>query len=554
MKTVIIALFVSFTVFSSSGQSWGLTGNSSTNPGKNFLGTTDEKSLMLRTKNIERLRITANGKVGIGTAKPQQQLDVNGNINVGENSGLYIGNERVLHASGGRSPGVFRNIFIGQFAGNNNPGTENTGVGCGALSAVKGDANAAIGFSALTSNTHGGGNSALGYSTLSNNINGNFNTACGANALRSNTTGSANTALGPSALLYNTKGENNAATGAGALSNNTTGNNNTADGFYALATDSSGSYNTAVGNYADVNVGNITNSTIIGNSALVMASNQVRIGNRDVTSIGGFTDWTNISDGRVKKNIKENVPGLTFINKLKPLTYNLDLDAADKIVQSHAIKDRDGKLIPVQEDIAARKAKEQVVYTGFVAQDVERAAKELNYDFSGVDAAKNEKDLYGLRYSEFVVPLVKAVQELSAKNNELEDKNNELEDKNNELEDKNNQLEKRIERLEALLNAQSSNTSSPLPGNSNISLSGFNVKIAPNPVQSILNIEFNKTGVVQKIISVYDVNGKVLISKLSNGNTALNVKQLIAGTYLIKITDTSGKLLYSGKVVKQQRE
>ena len=81
MKTLIIALFASFAVFSSAAQSWGLTGNGSTKPGKNFLGTTDEKSLVLRTNNMERLRITANGKVGIGIAKPQQQLDVNGNIN-----------------------------------------------------------------------------------------------------------------------------------------------------------------------------------------------------------------------------------------------------------------------------------------------------------------------------------------------------------------------------------------------------------------------------------------------------------------------------------------
>ena len=44
----------------------------------------------------------------------------------------------------------------------------------------------------------------------------------------------------------------------------------------------------------------------------------------------------------------------------------------------------------------------------------------MNYDFSGVDAAKNDKDLYGLRYAEFVVPLVKAVQELSAKNDDLQ--------------------------------------------------------------------------------------------------------------------------------------
>ena len=43
--------------------------------------------------------------------------------------------------------------------------------------------------------------------------------------------------------------------------------------------------------------------------------------------------------------MKENVPGLTFINKLKPITYNLDLDAADKIIQPPAKKDKDGKLI-----------------------------------------------------------------------------------------------------------------------------------------------------------------------------------------------------------------
>jgi hypothetical protein len=50
-------------------------------------------------------------------------------------------------------------------------------------------------------------------------------------------------------------------------------------------------------------------------------------------------------------------------------------------------------------------------FSGFLAQDVEAAARSIGYDFSGVDAPKNENDLYGLRYAEFVVPLVKAVQE-----------------------------------------------------------------------------------------------------------------------------------------------
>ncbi len=52
-----------------------------------------------------------------------------------------------------------------------------------------------------------------------------------------------------------------------------------------------------------------------------------------------------------------------------------------------------------------------ITYTGFVAQEVEAAAKELGYDFSGVDAPKSENDYFGLRYAEFVVPLVKGMQE-----------------------------------------------------------------------------------------------------------------------------------------------
>ena len=49
--------------------------------------------------------------------------------------------------------------------------------------------------------------------------------------------------------------------------------------------------------------------------------------------------------------------------------------------------------------------------TGFLAQEVETAAESINYDFSGVVAPKNGQGLYSLRYAEFVVPLVKSVQE-----------------------------------------------------------------------------------------------------------------------------------------------
>ena len=54
------------------------------------------------------------------------------------------------------------------------------------------------------------------------------------------------------------------------------------------------------------------------------------------------------------------------------------------------------------------------ITTGFIAQEVEAAAKKIGFNFSGVDKPKNDTDFYGLRYAEFVVPLVKGMQEQQA--------------------------------------------------------------------------------------------------------------------------------------------
>ncbi|HEY2727023.1 MAG TPA: hypothetical protein VGI61_07615, partial [Parafilimonas sp.] len=116
------------------------------------------------------------------------------------------------------------------------------------------------------------------------------------------------------------------------------------------------------------------------------------------------------------------------------ITYNLDLDAADKIIDRPAMEDKNGKVIqPSQFQKESRKAKEQIVYTGFVAQDVEKAAQSLNYNFSGIDKPDNANTLYGLRYSDFVVPVVKGMQELSAQNDSLKKIVNSLQSQIDEL-------------------------------------------------------------------------------------------------------------------------
>ncbi len=50
--------------------------------------------------------------------------------------------------------------------------------------------------------------------------------------------------------------------------------------------------------------------------------------------------------------------------------------------------------------------------TGFSAQEAEQALHKTVFSFNVVDKPNNERALYGLRYADFVVPLVKAVQEL----------------------------------------------------------------------------------------------------------------------------------------------
>lgn len=57
---------------------WRTTGNSGTTPGNNFVGTTDAQPLAFRTSNVEKMRILADGKTGIGTTAPTARLHING--------------------------------------------------------------------------------------------------------------------------------------------------------------------------------------------------------------------------------------------------------------------------------------------------------------------------------------------------------------------------------------------------------------------------------------------------------------------------------------------
>ncbi len=283
----------------------------------------------------------------------------------------------------------------------NTTGKNNTASGTDALIYnTTGNNNVANGFDVLHNNTTGSNNTANGYKALYSNTTGVYNTANGSLAMNHNTTGNNNTAIGSQALYANTTGDYNTANGVVALFSNTTGDFNTANGYYALYSNTTGSYNTALGHYAFYS-GNYTNSTALGDGTTITADGQVRIGH-NVSSIGGPQAWTNTSDARFKKEIKDSKIGLDFILKLRPVTYYLDQDAMD--AASGLPKD-------YLKEKSAKTHNNKYLQTGFIAQEVEQAAQSLGYDFNGVDAPKNANDHYGLRYALFVVPLVKAVQE-----------------------------------------------------------------------------------------------------------------------------------------------
>ncbi|NTW32607.1 MAG: hypothetical protein HGB12_08290 [Bacteroidetes bacterium] len=53
-----------------SGSGWSTSGNAGTDTVTNFIGTTDNQSWVMKTNNIERMKISKTGNVGIGTASP----------------------------------------------------------------------------------------------------------------------------------------------------------------------------------------------------------------------------------------------------------------------------------------------------------------------------------------------------------------------------------------------------------------------------------------------------------------------------------------------------
>ena len=243
--------------------------------------------------------------------------------------------------------------------------------------------------------------------------------------------------------------------------------------------------------------------------------------------------------------------GLAFINSLRPVTYTVDINGLNDYLTKE--REHDGAyektkadLQPLADEASA------IVYNGFIAQDVEAAAKRVNYEFSGVDKPKTKDGLYGLRYADFVVPLVKAVQELSKQNDSLKE--------SNDIQHKiNHDLESRLAKLEAMMNA-----SKPVMDElllTNTQLSSVNSQWSSASLSQNIPNPFNHTTTIHYLLPEKFASAQIVItdrigntiktinvSGTGNGNLTVDASTLASGAYNYSLF-ISGKMVGSKQMI-----
>jgi hypothetical protein len=118
-------------------------------------------------------------------------------------------------------------------------------------------------------------------------------------------------------------------------------------------------------------------------------------------SVAGTSAYVNTSDIRHKKNIQPLEVGLKEVAQLRPVTFEWKGDT----LTNHSI---DGKAILRPLDPAM-----QGKQMGFVAQDVEKILPSI------IVTEANAEKTKGMKYSELIPVLVKAIQELQSDNDNL---------------------------------------------------------------------------------------------------------------------------------------
>jgi uncharacterized coiled-coil protein SlyX len=312
--------------------SWTTFGNNGINASSNFLGTINNADLVIKTNNIEKMRVMADGNVGIGTPTPEFKLSLDNDGGI-LSKGVFA-NGVILNTAGAGTrmlwyprKAAFRagnvsgaswddaNIGIYSFAtGSDSKASGEYSSALGGLTTASGDASTAMGYQSTSS---GIASTSMGYQTTAagaysvaagyqTNAVGYFSIAIGKNA-----TASVANAM---ALGYNVNADAAYATAMGfttiASGNSSTamGTNTTASGDYTTAMGSNASTNSKVGSFVLGDHAGTTqlNSSVINEFSTRFAGGYRLYSNSTLTAgvilAPGAGAWANVSDKTKKEN------------------------------------------------------------------------------------------------------------------------------------------------------------------------------------------------------------------------------------------------------------
>ncbi len=508
LQLSISALFL-ITGLTTKAQSWTLTGNSATNPTTNFVGTKDNKTLVFRTNNLERMRIAASGKIGIGTTNPQANLNIIGTgINsLSDNGYLLLGNSssnialdyhQIQARNNGQSAPLYLNYFGGQTWIGNPNGSKNPSLLTNPDGTVLiGPYNPAPGYT-LTVEPAGTGNGIY----INDPVNG-----YSLYSLKSGTTGAAIhvEVTDPNLDYVNTIEAVNKSGGTAIVGNNDGVEGGDGVDGYAYSAGGIGVYG-----YAATYIG------VWGNGFYYAA-----YFNGDVFSNGTYYG----SDQKLKQNINDVSSAMEIINQLHPKHYEYRHDGSYKLMN-----------LPNGE------------HYGLIAQDVEKVLpnliKDTKFDtryakpHTTAEDIKNSEtiDFKALNYTELIPIIIKGMQEQQQTIENLQQVNEKQQQQINEL-----------EKMVQTLSGNQSSLNSSLPDNS----SAYLQQNTPNPFSQNTVIScYVSSSVRQAQLVVYSVDGKLLKSYTLN-NKGINEVTINAGT--LSSGEYAYALVIDGKKIDSKR-
>ena len=240
---------------------------------------------------------------------------------------------------------------------------------------------------------------------------GYMDVAVGCQALDALTTAIESTAVGYDAGSAVTTGGYNTFAGTYAGNAVTTGANNTCIGHRAGDTITTGINNTCIGYGTDVvsGAGASANCITLGVSMTSPGDNYFVFGKASNEVSNQFTSnasWSRSSDERIKRNIQDDTLGLSFINALNTKTFQWKpSNEVPQELTRHYNEEN-------QKDT-------DIVMHGLIAQEVKAAL-----DAAGVSTFGGWEEMpdgsQSISREMFVIPLIKAIQELAAKVEALE--------------------------------------------------------------------------------------------------------------------------------------